>query len=136
MATSRSQGPGSIGRRGSAGPWMLPEDLFTRLLCLERKRSVRSGRRFVLLLLDPGRRILTAHKGQVLTRLLEAMAQCTRDTDLKGWYKQGAVIGVIFTEMGNGEDKLVIHALSSKLLDALYGALSIPDINEIHLSFH
>ena len=107
-----------------------------RLLCLERKRTERSGRRFVLMLLDPGRLLKTARKGEVVTKLLEGVTQSTRDTDLKGWYKDGSVIGVIFTEVGDGEDKSVVHALSKKLTDALYDALSIPEINEIRLSFH
>ncbi len=115
---------------------MLPEELFNRFLCLERKRAERSGRRFVLLLLDPGALIAAARRGKVLPKLLEAVIQSTRETDLKGWYKQGSVIGVIFTEVGNGEDKAVVHTLSDKLLDALYSALSISEVNEIHLSFH
>jgi hypothetical protein len=39
----------------SSGLGMLPGDLFMRMLCVERKRTERSGRRFVLLLLDAGR---------------------------------------------------------------------------------
>lgn len=135
-ANSRSESRLSTIRSASSGVGMLPEDVFTSLLFLERKRTERSGRRFVLLLLDPGRLITAAHREQVLPKLLDAVAERTRDTDLKGWYKQGSVIGVIFTEVGNGEDRSVVHALSNKLIDALYNALSISEINEIHLSFH
>lgn len=135
-ANSASDGRLSVIRSGANGVGMLSEDVFTSLLSLERKRTERSGRRFVLLLLDPGRLITAAHRRPALTKLLNALAQCTRDTDLKGWYKQGAVIGVIFTEVGGGEDGSVVHALSNKMIDALYGALSVPEINEIHLSFH
>lgn len=106
-----------------------------KLLCLERKRTERSGRRFVLMLLDSGN-LLKAARAPVVASLLSAITQSTRDTDLKGWYKEGSVIGVIFTEVGGAEDKSIVHALSTKLTDSLYGALSIQEINEIKISFH
>ncbi len=114
---------------------LLPQDLFMKLLCLERKRTERSGRRFVLLLLDAGT-LLKDAKVPVLANLLSAITHATRDTDLMGWYKDGSVLGVIFTEVGDAEDKSIVHALSTKLTDSLYGALSIREINEIRLSFH
>ena len=55
-----------------------------------------------------------------MANLLAAIAQSTRDTDLKGWYKEGSIIGVIFTEVGGAEDKSIVHALSTKLTDSLY----------------
>jgi lipopolysaccharide/colanic/teichoic acid biosynthesis glycosyltransferase len=114
---------------------MLPEDLFKRLLWVERKRTERSGRRFVLMLLDAGN-LLKAAKTRVMPNLLAAISQATRDTDLKGWYKDGSIVGVIYTEVGNAEDKSVVHSLSTKLSDALYDALSVSDINEMRPSFH
>lgn len=114
---------------------MLPQDLFIKLLCLERKRTERSGRRFVLMLLDPGT-LLQKAKSPVLPRLLSAITHSTRDTDLRGWYKEGAIIGVIFTEIGASEEKDIVQALSAKLTDSLYGNLSIQEVNEIKLSFH
>jgi exopolysaccharide biosynthesis polyprenyl glycosylphosphotransferase len=118
-----------------AGSSILPEQLFTRLLCLERKRTERSGRRFVLMLLDPGS-LISNDKAPLVKKLLHALAQSIRDTDIKGWYKDRAVIGVIFTEVGNAEEKLVVHTLASKLTDSLYSILSIQEINEIKVSFH
>ncbi len=126
----------SIQSEESSGLGMLPQQLFLKILCLERKRTERSGRRFVLMLLDAGN-LLKGARRPVLANILSAVAQSTRDTDLKGWYKDGAVIGVIFTEVGAAEeDKSVVHALSSKLTDSLYAALNIQEINEIKLSFH
>jgi lipopolysaccharide/colanic/teichoic acid biosynthesis glycosyltransferase len=71
-----------------------------------------------------------------MTNLLPAIAQSTRDTDLKGWYRDGSVIGVIFTEVGGAEDKCIVQALSTKITDSLYDALSVAEVNEIRLSFH
>ena len=134
-ASPRSESPFSVLREDSSDFGMLPQELFMKLLCLERKRTERSGRRFVLMLLDPGN-LLKAAKEPVVANLLSAITQSTRDTDLKGWYKEASVIGVIFTEVGGAEDKSIVHALSTKLTDSLYDALSIQEINEIRLSFH
>lgn len=114
---------------------MLPQHLFMRMLCLERKRTERSGRRFVLMLLDPGNLVRPA-KAEVLPNLLSAISQSTRDTDIMGWYQDAAIIGVIFTEIGGTEDDAIVQALSAKLTESLHGALSIPEISEIKLSFH
>jgi lipopolysaccharide/colanic/teichoic acid biosynthesis glycosyltransferase len=134
-ANGRAENQLSIMREASSGFGMLPQELFMKLLCLERKRTERSGRRFVLMLLDTGN-LLKAAKVPVLANLLSAIAQATRDTDLKGWYKDGSVIGVIFTEVGGSENKLIVRTLSTKLTDSLYGALTIREINEIGMSFH
>ena len=134
-ASPRSESHLSIIHEDSTGFGMLPQELFMKLLCLERKRTERSGRRFVLMLLDSGN-LLKAARAPVVASLLSAITQSTRDTDLKGWYKEGSVIGVIFTEVGGAEDKSIVHALSTKLTDSLYGALSIQEINEIKISFH
>jgi lipopolysaccharide/colanic/teichoic acid biosynthesis glycosyltransferase len=125
----------SILHEGNSGLGMLPEQLFMKLLCLERRRTERSGRRFVLLLLDAGK-LLEPPNAVALEKLLSAISQSTRDTDLKGWYKDGSIIGVIFTEVGSADDKSIVESLSTKLTDELHEALSIAEINEIKLSFH
>jgi lipopolysaccharide/colanic/teichoic acid biosynthesis glycosyltransferase len=134
-ASSLSERRPSVIRAGNLEFGILPEDLFTRFLCVERKRTERSGRRFVLMLLDAGPLTSSGGRAQV-ANLLEAVARCTRDTDLKGWYRQNSIIGVIFTEIGDGEDKLVVHTLSRKLTDALYDTLALDEINAIRVSFH
>jgi lipopolysaccharide/colanic/teichoic acid biosynthesis glycosyltransferase len=118
-----------------AGLGMLPEQLFIRLLCVERKRTERSQRRFVLMIVDPGA-LLKTRKERNFPGLLSALWSATRDTDIKGWYKAGSLIGVIFTEIGDTEDKHAVHSISSKVTAALYDSLSVTDINEIKLSFH
>jgi lipopolysaccharide/colanic/teichoic acid biosynthesis glycosyltransferase len=71
-----------------------------------------------------------------IPNLLSALAHATRDTDIKGWYKDGAIIGVIFTEIGGNDDKSIVQSLSAKLTESLQGTLSISEMNEIKLSFH
>ena len=126
----RSNSTGDSSRLG-----MLPEELFIRLLCLERKRTERSWRRFVLMLLDPGNLVKSA-KSHAIASIQAAISQTTRDTDIKGWYKRNSIIGVIFTEIGGEDDKAIVHSLSSKLTDSLYESLTVSEMNEIKLSFH
>ena len=118
----------------SADPGLLPPYLFMRTLTLERKRAERSGRSFVLMIVHPGRLLENGNKEQALAKLLGAL-HFVRDTDVTGWYNDGA-IGVIFTEIGAAGEKSAAHTICSKLTDALFETLSIEEINEIRLSFH
>jgi hypothetical protein len=88
----------------------------------------------VLMLIEGGD-LLNGVRTPALKKLLALINRSTRDTDLKGWYKNGSVIGVIFTELGTARDNTIVQALSNKLTDSLYDNLSMPDFNQIRLSF-
>ena len=107
-----------------------------RMLSLERKRSERSGRHFVLMLLETGCLLKPGNDPQTLKKVLLAVSQATRETDIKGWYKSGQLIGVVFTEIDGVHGRVVANALLSKVTSAFGSALSIQEINEIRLSFH
>ena len=115
---------------------LLTQQLFTRMLWLERKRTQRSRRRFVLMLLDPGRLLKAGSKDKTLAKILSSLAQSIRDTDITGWYKDGATIGVIFTEVGAAGDTSLVATLSAKVSESLYRTLTVEQVNEIRLSFH
>jgi lipopolysaccharide/colanic/teichoic acid biosynthesis glycosyltransferase len=120
---------------GSLASAMLPEELFIKQLGLERKRAERSGRRFVLMLLDAARLVRGKSRGEALERIVSALVHSVRETDIKGWYAE-STIGVIFTDIGMGDGTDVAKALLSKVTGALCRALTIEDINEIRLFFH
>ena len=114
---------------------IVPQQLFLRMLYLERKRTERSGRPFVLMLLESTRLLRSGNEGGFY-KVFSALANSTRDTDPKGWYQEHSTIGVIFTELGPVADgATVTSALLSKVTAALSNNLSIGEINEIHLSF-
>ena len=114
----------------------LPKELFLRMLWQERKRTERSGRRFVLMLLDPGRLLRTNNRDRALKALISALSESSRDTDLVGWYGNGPALGVIFTEVGPAADGALVNALSTKVREALYRTLTVSQVNEISLTFH
>jgi lipopolysaccharide/colanic/teichoic acid biosynthesis glycosyltransferase len=116
---------------------MLSQELFAHTLFVERKRTERSGRSFVLMLLESDRLLKPQGDRQTLEKVLLALSRSSRDTDTKGWYHEGSTIGVIFTEIGAHVDgQAVAAALLAKVTRALTGTLAISQINEIKLTFH
>jgi lipopolysaccharide/colanic/teichoic acid biosynthesis glycosyltransferase len=135
-ARSRSSRERSDFLADSFGSEILDEKSFARMLCLERKRTERSGRRFVLMLLQ-GWEVGRAPDGNdALERALRTLLDSTRETDVKGWYKNGTTIGVIFAEIGSTDGKLVARALLDRVTTALCNTLTIDEINGIRMSFH
>jgi lipopolysaccharide/colanic/teichoic acid biosynthesis glycosyltransferase len=115
---------------------VLDQELFLRMLCLERKRAERSSRRFVLMLLESDRLLKVDNDEPLSQKILHALAHSTRETDIKGWYEEGSVIGIIFTETGAAEGTAVARVLLTRITHVLCSTLRIADMNEIRLSFH
>lgn len=89
------------------------------------------------MLLESSRLLKLDGDRQALEKVLLALSQSSRDTDTKGWYKEGSTIGVIFTELGvDADGRVVADALLTKVTKALTGTLTIGQINEIRLTFH
>jgi lipopolysaccharide/colanic/teichoic acid biosynthesis glycosyltransferase len=116
---------------------LLSRDTFAHTLYIERKRTERSGRSFVLMLLESSKLLKLEGDRAALLNVLRALAHSSRDTDARGWYKEGFTIGVIFTELGaNVDGHAVASALLTKVTKALTATLSIGQIKEIRLTFH
>ena len=122
---------------GLPGAGVLPQEQFLSMLCLERKRTERSHRSFVLMLLSSSKLLRPTHPCEAFEKVVWALSRSTRETDIKGWYEEGSAIGVIFTEIGTETDgQAVANALLTKVTHALSSVLSVEQINEISLSFH
>ncbi len=115
---------------------LLPESIFLQALCLERKRAERSRRLFVLMLLDPGDLAPGAYGDDALAPTVSALFSAIRETDLAGWYKDDALLGVIFSELGAGDRQCVLTTLRAKVTAALRARLKPEEVDRIHLSFH
>lgn len=114
---------------------MLTEALFRRLLYQERLRVERSGRHFILMLLECGS-ILKQNSQTVLAKLASAVIESARETDVKGWYKQSFTLGVVFTEVDPAKDEAAVDALSKKITASLRAKLTIEELAQIGLTFH
>ena len=115
---------------------ILPEELFLGMLCLDRKRAERSGKRLVLLLLDAQGAERTGRKIEILEGMVRAANAARRETDPAGWYKQNDVLGIIFTELGPLDAPAAILKLSDKVREALLLNLSAEDFSYVYLSIH
>ncbi len=97
------------------------EAAFRYFLAMERKRSERSGRPVLLLLVDlkdqPG---VSAPIDPVLARRLFAgLWGCLRESDFVGWYREGRVAGAVLTESRNRPRTDVARLVSQRVSDAL-----------------
>jgi lipopolysaccharide/colanic/teichoic acid biosynthesis glycosyltransferase len=115
---------------------LLPESMFLRALCLERKRAERSRRLFVLMLLDPGESALGARGNNALDKTVSALFSAIRETDVAGWYKDDSLLGVIFSELGPADKKSILTALHAKVTAALRSNLKTDELTHVGISFH
>src|SRR6266700_3961923 len=98
---------------------LLPEPLFLRALCLERKRAERSRKLFVLMLLDAAKSFPGSNGDNVLlNKAVSAIFPSIRETDSGGWYKEDTALGVIFVELGAMDKQSILIALRIKVIAA------------------
>ncbi len=127
---------GYAGRVEDGNPTFASEGMFRKLLSLERKRSERSRRPFVLMLVHIDK-LLQAERGEAkLSAITKALFISIRETDLWGWHEKDRVVGVICTEIGPGSLSSIISTLHSRVTTALRNDLTLEQMNVIHISFH
>lgn len=114
---------------------VLAEEVFRRMISLERKRSERTQRPFVLLLMDTGRAQPTEKNGRILLDILSALQNATRETDVMGWYEMNAAVGVMFTEI-TLDNNLILSTILARISDVLRGRLTNEQFTQIKFSFH
>jgi len=134
--TRANDAPGHAGLAEYGGRSLVPEEMFTRALSLERKRSQRSRQRFVLMLVDTGSLLQGNQREVVLSAITKAIATSTRETDLWGWYKKDVVVGVVCTEIGEAGMESILSALHTRVTEAIRNDLTLEQMNVIHISFH
>ena len=132
---TRSIGSAAQPQSGLELKEVLAEEVFRKMISLERKRSERTQRPFVLLLMDTGRTQPTAKNGRILLDILSALQAATRETDVMGWYETNAAVGVMFTEIVL-ENNLILSTLLGRISDVLRGRLTTEQFSQIKFSFH
>lgn len=116
----------------------LAEVWFKRVLSLERKRSERSRVSFILVLLHFDRALQEVAQPAVLVdRVMAALPSCMRETDVMGWYRNGEILGAIFTELGQSHDReAALSFIPAKINSALEQALGNQQRSLIRISWH
>lgn len=114
---------------------VLSEESFHRMISLERRRSERSQRPFVLLLIDAGRNQPGEEQRRILLDILSALQGATRETDVTGWYTTNSVVGVMFTEIVL-DNNAVLSTILSRVGTVLRDRLDTDEFSRIKFSFH
>ena len=133
--TSRSKLARSSQYKEDPREHLLEHELFLQMLELEQLRAKRSGRRFVLMVIESASLLESKHGNELSGRLLNALVNATRATDVTGWYKDGTALGVIFTEIGGSNDELVTKALVTKIRSVLVDSLGAEQTSRIDISY-
>lgn len=117
---------------------MYQESVFCELLSLERKRSERSRKPFLLLLADFKDFEEGFERLQIARKVGDILSPVTRDTDYKGWYEHGNVSGVIFTGLDVDEEnvKIIYELLVEKCRAALGAGLDREEFEKVSLTWH
>jgi exopolysaccharide biosynthesis polyprenyl glycosylphosphotransferase len=106
------------------------------MISLERKRTERSRKPFLLMLLDMGTRLQADRNERALDKILSALSLSTRETDVTGWYTHNSVVGVMFTEIGTDDRNSVLSTMMTRISETLRTNLSAQQFNQISISFH
>jgi len=113
---------------------VLVESVFHSMLTLERRRAERSRKPFVLMLLDAN--LENGAAEEILWQAVDIVVASKRETDLVGWYKQGAILGVIFTEVSLEGELPITETLRIKIESAFIKHLGRDRAAKIAVSLH
>ena len=115
---------------------VLNEQAFRAMLALERRRAERSGRSFILMLIDATAVDNGVRKADVPQRLSHLVSDAIRESDLIGWYLDREILGVVFTEIDADQKYAHAEALNSRLYEVLQMGFEKAIASKISLSVH
>ena len=131
-------GDGPFGREAESAQdrEILSQTAFHRVISIERRRTERSRKPFLLMLLDMGNHLSSETSGKNVNKLLAALAVATRETDIPGWYENDRIVGVMFTEICFDDRETIVSTMIARLSDILHNNLSLEQFNRVSISFH
>jgi hypothetical protein len=87
--------------RNAVGDDVYDEKAFRYFLGLERRRSERSHRSFLLMVIEWTGTGTARLNPRVAAKLFALLGVCLRETDYVGWYQHGRVVGAVLTQLGD-----------------------------------
>jgi lipopolysaccharide/colanic/teichoic acid biosynthesis glycosyltransferase len=111
------------------------EEYFNRMLSLERKRTQRSKKPFLLMLFDISKLVNPHPNFIVINDVGKILEAGIRETDVRGWYRRGHIVGVIFTELESACES-VRDKIFGKILTSMAREIGPEDLKKIEISFH
>jgi len=126
---------------GSAGAdvmaHFLSQGQFRHMLCRERKRSERSRKHLLLMLVDDGKGSVQQRKSDAfLKQVATVLCSATRETDLAGWFEADLILGFIFTEFGNSDVSMAARTIESKVVAELRKVFNASQLSHCQISFY
>jgi len=112
---------------------ILGQEAFHKVISLERRRTERSRKPFLLMLIDMGEHLPHAVAQKNLEKLLTALSSSTRETDVAGWYETDRVVGVMFTEIGTEDRETIVQTMMVRLSEILRSRVAL---DQLRVSFH
>jgi lipopolysaccharide/colanic/teichoic acid biosynthesis glycosyltransferase len=112
---------------------VIQEATFVQMLRLERRRTERSGKQFMLVLIS-GEEFGTESGATLLNNVVAAISSCTRETDFLGWYECDTTLGLLMTEIGLA-DSATINIIVQKVSLAVQNAVSLESFRRLTLIF-
>ncbi len=115
---------------------VLSEEAFKRMISRERKRTERSRKPFLLMLLDTGSHQSSEKNGKGLDSIVSTLLRSTRETDVTGWFKNRTIVGVMFTELVVEDKNSILSTMLTRVSTTLRDNLTFEQFNQVSISFH
>jgi lipopolysaccharide/colanic/teichoic acid biosynthesis glycosyltransferase len=119
---------------------VLKEETFKRSISIERKRTERSQKPFLLTLFEvsgsQGSSQGSEDNGRVLDKMISALLTCSRETDVIGWYKSRTTVGLMFTDIVPSDKNAILSVILSKVSTKLRDELTPDQFARVSMSFH
>ena len=112
------------------------EEEFRRMLCRERKRSERSRKHLILMLVDCKGTTARSVDKPLIEKVAGVVAAEVRETDLAGWFESESVVGAIFTELGEAQASNAIQAIEAKISKGLHKSFRRDQVDKLQIAFY
>jgi len=114
----------------------LDERAFHRTISAEQRRANRSHKSFLLLLLDIGGPTISKDDQLTLGRIQSALSLKLRETDVVGWYEEGCVVGIIFTEIASHSKSSLPAIVTARVREIVKSCIPSREFDRLSVSFH
>lgn len=121
-------------RSGHSKQALLSEDEFVATLHREKRRTERSGNSLLLALVHLDGPRWSAADGHLRRAVTHSVCSAVRDTDTAGWYRNDAVLGVIFVELRESMKSAAQDSVDMRLKQVLRRT-SNECVEDIHITY-
>jgi lipopolysaccharide/colanic/teichoic acid biosynthesis glycosyltransferase len=111
------------------------EELFHRMIAVERNRAERSGIPFALMLIE-----ITNHHGSAkkatMVNAMSALLPSIRESDVIGWYRHETVVGVMFTGLTVQDKHSILNTILTRVSSILQDKMAFDQFNQLAISLY